>query len=85
MKHQLVGTLNYQVKDWSFTTANRYLERISGTPYFVTDFRLGYQRNDFRLYGDVQNIFDEEYLEIEAVPLLGRWVTLGVQYNLKFR
>jgi len=85
LKHQLVGTLSYEVKEWSFTTANRYLERISGTPYFVSDFRVGYQRNNFRVYGDVQNIFDEEYLEIEAVPLLGRWVTLGVQYNLKFR
>lgn len=82
LKHQVIGTLQYQIKEWSISTANRYQERSKGKPYFISDFRLAYKRNNLSIFADLQNAFDAEYIEVGAVPLPGRWSSLGIHYAI---
>lgn len=83
LRHQLVASLNYQYQKLSLTFAGRYNERLSYKNYFLGDARLAYQLKQMSVYADVQNIFDETYIEAAAVPMPGRWCTLGLKYQLR--
>ncbi len=80
-KHQIVTTVNYRNNKWSAMLANRYNERLSYKSYFLTDARIGYDLKKYNIYLDAQNIFDVTYVEAGAVPMPGRWFTLGVKFN----
>ncbi len=80
-KHQIVSTINYRNKQWSAMLANRYNERLSYKSYFLTDARVGYDLKKYHVYLDAQNIFNVTYVEAGAVPMPGRWFTLGVKFN----
>lgn len=80
-RHQIVNTLQWNNNSWSVLVANRYNERISYKDYFLTDFRISLQQNKFTYYMDAQNIFDKKYIEAGAVPMPGRWFSLGVKFN----
>lgn len=81
LKHQLTGSFNLSIDRWSFTTANRLLQRASANRYFVADLRVNYRWSTFDIYADVQNISDTQYIEAGAVPMPGRWSTLGLRYT----
>jgi len=85
LKHQAILRLAYQYDVWHISSGNRFVKRELNTSYFLTDFRVGYRRNGLNVYGDVTNIFDQSYVETGAVPLPGRWVSLGVSYTLKMK
>ncbi|WP_430614187.1 TonB-dependent receptor plug domain-containing protein [Flavobacterium sp. JP2137] len=80
-KHQVVTTVNYRHKKWSAMWTNRYNERLSYKSYFLTDARLGYELSKYSFYLDAQNIFNHTYVEAGAVPMPGRWFTVGVKFN----
>jgi vitamin B12 transporter len=48
----------------------------------LTDIRLNLQQKQFDYYVDFQNVFDKTYIEAGAVPMPGRWFSLGVKYHL---
>jgi iron complex outermembrane receptor protein len=81
LKHQLVATLNFKHQNWSATLANRYNQRLSYKSYWINDIRISYTANQFGVYADAQNIFDATYIEAGAVPMPGRWFTIGIKYN----
>lgn len=81
LKHQLNTSLNLMYKNWAFTTTNRFIERASSVSYTVSDVRFAYAFKDFSVYADCQNLFDVTYVEAGAVPMPGRWQTLGVRYH----
>ena len=83
LKHQLNTNIHLNYKAWAFTTTNRFIERASATAYTVSDVRLAYRFMDFTVYADFQNLFDVTYTEAGAVPMPGRWQTLGVRYNYR--
>lgn len=85
LRHQAIANLTFQHRDWSFTTANRFQERISYKSYFLSDIKLAYQLRNIHLYIDAQNIFDVSYIESGAVPMPGRWYSIGVKLNQVFR
>ncbi len=82
LRNQLVAKLSWQHQNWSALLAQRYNERISYKDYFLTDFRLNYSHKQFDYYADLQNIFDTTYIEAGAVPMPGRWFSVGVKYVL---
>ncbi len=84
LKHQLVAKLSWQYRQWSVLLAERYNERISYRDYFITDLRASFNHKQFDYYIDFQNIFDKTYIEAAAVPMPGRWLSLGVKYRLGF-
>lgn len=81
LKHQVVGSVNYRYNNFSATIANRFNERISYKSYWLTDLRVNYVMNKYSFYLDAQNIFDKTYIEAGAVPMPGRWFSVGVKYN----
>jgi len=81
LKHQLQASFSYGFKNWSITSANRWLERSSSNAYFISDLRLAYHQKRFSVFADVQNIFDEKYVEVGAVPMPSRWANLGLRYQ----
>ena len=81
LKHQLIGRVGFSKKGWQALVAGRLLQRQSDHQYFVADARLSYRWARWQIYGDIQNIFDEQYLEIGAVPMLGRWANFGLTYR----
>lgn len=62
----------------------RYLQRINGNDYTLLDARVGYEWKQWRVYADVNNLLDTQYKEIGAVPLPGRWYTIGITYHAKW-
>ncbi|WP_277631918.1 TonB-dependent receptor plug domain-containing protein [Avrilella dinanensis] len=83
-RHQIINTINYTHKNWSVSLANRFNERVGYQDYFLTDFRLSYQYKNWVYYADMQNIFDTQYNEAGALPMPGRWATIGIKTNLNW-
>lgn len=82
LRHQLAAHLNLATGRFSATAAGRFNERISYKSYIVGDMRMAYRINPLDVYLDVQNIFNVTYVEAAAVPMPGRWFSLGVKYVL---
>ena len=81
LRHQWVSTVNYRHHDFSALVAARYNERLTYKSYWITDVRLSYDFKKYQVFMDAQNIFDASYVEAGAVPMPGRWLTLGIQFN----
>jgi len=84
LRHQAIGSISFQTGNWTFSSANRFLKRISNNSYFVSDARIAFQKSKYTIYSDFQNIFNAEYIEVGAVPMPSRWATLGFKYNIAF-
>lgn len=69
----------------TFNVNLRHLQRYSFNNYDLLDARIGYDWKHWGLYADVNNILDAQYREIGAVPLPGRWFTLGARLNLNWK
>ena len=82
LRHQLVAKVAWQYHNWSVLAAERYQERISYRDYFLTDLRLNFNQKQFDYSLDCQNIFDKTYIEAAAIPMPGRWFSLGVKYRM---
>ena len=83
LKNQLSGTLNtafYNLVDLTLTA--RYCERISYKDYTVMDARLSFKQKRCNIYADGANLFNVQYIEAGAVPMPGRWLTLGIKAGL---
>lgn len=81
LKHQLVAGIYYSIHDFSFQIKDRWLKRELGDAYTIADVRLNYKVQDFLLYTEVTNLFNSDYQEAGAVPMPGRWFSLGVKYQ----
>lgn len=81
LKHQAKLLLMANNRVWNASVANRFHQRISDKSYFLTDLRIGYSFPFLSVYADAQNIFDVTYIETSAIPMPGRWYSLGVKYE----
>ena len=85
LRHQLTARINGLLfNKVELNLAGRYLQRISGNDYTILDARVGYHLKQLLFYADVNNILDMQYKETGAVPMPGRWFTLGVRFQGKF-
>ncbi|WP_233632729.1 MULTISPECIES: TonB-dependent siderophore receptor [Parapedobacter] len=85
LRHQLVANLQFSIGAFSATTTARFNERISYKSYFVGDMRIAYGFKPVALYLDAQNIFNVTYIEAAAIPMPGRWLSLGAKYAISGR
>lgn len=85
LRQQLVGQLIYNNTNLSISMAVRYQERISYKDYVLADLRAAYKFQQFETYIDIQNIFDQTYIEAAAAPLPGRWLSAGLKYKWQHR
>ncbi|NGM61812.1 TonB-dependent receptor [Sphingobacterium sp. SGG-5] len=82
LKHQAILRLAYQQGVWHISSGNRFVKRELKNSYFLTDIRVAHRHKGLNLYADVTNVFNQSYIETAAVPLPGRWFSLGIQYTL---
>ena len=83
LRDQLTAHVSVKFTDaLSLTLGSRYCKRINYKDYALIDMRLTYNRPLYNLYFDGSNLFDAEYVEAGAVPMPGRWYTLGVRFGI---
>ncbi|GHA48542.1 hypothetical protein GCM10007103_31800 [Salinimicrobium marinum] len=81
LKHQLIAGVHYQVDKFSLHLENRWLQRELADAYNIVDLRVNYQWQNFLFHTEGTNLFNAEYKEAGAVPMPGRWFSLGVTYQ----
>lgn len=82
LRHQ--ATVKVTSVLWKHVQVNavyRYLYRINANDYTLVDLRIGYTIKDILIYADVNNLLNTQYKEVGAVPMPGRWFTLGARFN----
>jgi iron complex outermembrane receptor protein len=83
LRDQVITQLSIKLYGQSnLLVAYRYLNRVNYKKYQVVDLRLQHQIKRFELNVDINNIFDERYEEIVAVPMMPRWWGVSVRYRI---
>lgn len=82
LKHQAIFRIQYFQRKLNVALANHWVERELNDPYFIADAKIGYTFNQWNVYVDINNIFDQSYKEIGTILLPGRWFSLGVKWTL---
>ena len=83
LRDQIITQLNFTVfKKTNLLIAHRYLNRINYKNYQVVDLRLQQKINRFDINVDVNNMFNERYEEVAAVPMLPRWYGISFRYRM---
>jgi len=82
LRHQLNSLLllRYSPK-LEHSIAMRYADRVSLEDYFVLDTRVSYQIKKGRLYLEANNLLNAIYRETDLVPMPGRWIKGGWQFE----
>lgn len=81
LKHQLVGSIIFSSKHLSGSLTERFLERISYKNYLITDAKIAWGWKKYQISADANNLFNVTYIESSAIPLPGRWFSLGFHYR----
>lgn len=83
LRNQLTGNLSLGMPNGlSLTLGARYAKRITYKDYTTVDARLAFERSRYNVYVDSANLTDAQYVEAGAVPMPGRWYTLGMRFRI---
>lgn len=81
LRHQFCANANMEFyRMFTLTLAARYQQRVNYKDYTLFDMRFAFTHRRFSIYADVTNLGDVQYIEAGAVPMPGRWVTLGLKW-----
>ena len=84
LKHQLIGSASYKLGNhFSHTISARYLQRLTGNPYFLLDTRLAYKTSTCTVYVDATNLTRTTYQE-EYITMPGLWFKMGINLRLPY-
>ncbi len=84
LRHQIVAGIDVlTTESFSHSINMRYNERFNGLEYGLVDYRVRFNRNNWSIFGDINNLLDREYIESGVVPMPGRWYRIGVEYRLR--
>jgi iron complex outermembrane receptor protein len=78
---QLTVNASYQDRVGGYRNAEEMRE-TPFDPVLLTNLRLRYRYKQVSLYGEVSNLFDQDYVDIGNVQLPGRWVKIGFRFNI---
>jgi vitamin B12 transporter len=83
LRQHLVSNVYYTIGE-SFTIqiGANYYERVSYKRYWLGNASIKYNWKQIHLNLSLQNINNEKVIEAGAQPLPGRWLQLGIVYNL---
>ena len=73
-----VGYLNR----YHLTIGTKYQQRFNYDEYILLDTRLAVKLKRLEFYADVNNLTNISYVEAGAVPMVGRWTTVGMKWVL---
>lgn len=63
----------------------RYTDRVRMNNHAIFDTRVGWTSDKFKIYIDLTNIFNKEYMEANFVTLPGRWIKVGATYKFPLK
>ncbi len=86
-KLNAVINVNYQDRNGAY---NKYIPTDDGyievptdyKPFWLTDLRLQWTEQNYKIYVDANNLFDTTYYDLGNVPQPGLWLKAGVQVSL---
>lgn len=83
LKHKfaLVNQVKFKER-YAIAPAYRYEQRVSDANYHMFDIRLSYNNSLGEIYLDVNNIGNVKQVDFYALPLVGRWVNLGMKFKI---
>lgn len=83
LKNQLAARVNLRYKgQYEFTLTGKYQQRVNSRDYTVLDGRFAFSAKRYKIYSDFNNITNVTYIEAGAVPMVGRWMTVGVKWRI---
>lgn len=77
LRHQFTANVRTDIRHFSVSAAARYCMRVNYKDYTLLDARIAYRQPRYQVYADVNNLLDVTYVEAGAVPMPGRWITVG--------
>jgi iron complex outermembrane receptor protein len=81
LRHQFIARLNASKGLLSGGINARYCERVQGGAYTLLDGRIACQTGFGRYYLEATNLLNADYFEAGAVPMPGRWLTVGAVFE----
>jgi len=100
LKHKIVGSINqtvlknftidikilFQDREGTYTQFEdgNWGNEVEYGPFWTFDGKVNYKWNNLDIYLLVNNIFDINYVDIGNVTQPGRWVKVGISYQLNF-
>lgn len=83
LKHQIILLIDSKLPfDIMQSWAIKYEDRLNSQDHFVVDTKLSRYFTSFNIFVKVTNLFNKIYDDIAGVPLPGRWIIGGVNFNL---
>jgi len=61
----------------------QYTDEIVFKPYWLFDAKVAYRWDRWKLFLEVNNLFDQRYSDIANIRLPGRWVKLGINRTIQ--
>ena len=100
LKHKFVFTVDHQIwknlqASWNFRfqdrngTYEKFENEISVgeadyESFWLTDLKVYWKTSKLQLSGSVSNLFDQTYIDLGNINQPGRWISLGLKYQLEF-
>jgi len=96
-EHNLSLSLVYDADKFQISTTNNFIQRnpelvesidaVVEKNYSITNLKAAYKirQEQFKVFGQVLNLFDTQYQEILGARLPSRWFMLGIEWNSQLR
>jgi vitamin B12 transporter len=84
LRHQVNGSLVFTwLPSLKQVIKTRYGKRMVGDSYTVVDTRLTYALQNYEVFLEATNLFNENYIESGFTPMPDRWIMGGIKFNWK--
>ena len=95
LQHKADLNLQFKLSEWFYLYWNMSFQERKGEfvdvdgkerefkGIFLSDLKLSTQQKDLNVFLQVSNVFNERYFDIGNVENPGRWISAGLQYNIR--
>jgi iron complex outermembrane receptor protein len=64
---------------------NKWGSEVQYNPFWIFDGKINYSLRNLQFNISVNNIFNTDYVDIGNVKQPGRWIKVGISYQLDFK
>ncbi len=84
LRHQVLLGFEHNVfiKELTAGWKIRFEDRQEYDPHFLADIRILWKQKHLDLFLEATNLFNKSFSEIGSIPMPGRWIKMGFNYNL---